>query len=95
MYQISLFLLCWKIFNESLCPLCRLPVLFFDINVNPSGKSPIFKLWDESHGGLRPKRRQVFSPTGGKPRSSCRGGRTLSEMGGSFTTINRGFSVSS
>ncbi|ENO12308.1 hypothetical protein MBGDC06_00004 [Thermoplasmatales archaeon SCGC AB-539-C06] len=37
------------------------------INVNPSEKSPIFKLWDESYGGLRPKRRQAFSPPGGKP----------------------------
>ena len=34
-------------------------------NVNPSEKSPTFKLWDESHGGLRPKRRQAFSPPGG------------------------------
>jgi len=84
MYQISLFLLCWKILNESLCPLCRLPVLFFDINVNPCGKSPIFKLWDELHGGLRSKRRQAFSLPGGKPRSSCRGGRTLSVRGRFF-----------
>ena len=35
------------------------------LNVNPSEKSPTFKLWDESHGGLRPKRREAFSPPGG------------------------------
>jgi len=46
--------------------------------VNPREKSPTFKLWDESHGGLRPKRRQAFSPHGGKPRHSCRGGGTVS-----------------
>jgi hypothetical protein len=48
--------------------------------VNPSEKSPTFKLWDESHGGLRPKRRQAFSPPGGKPRQSCRGGGTSEEI---------------
>lgn len=39
-------------------------------NVNPSEKSLTFKLWDELHGGLRSKRRQVFSPPGKKPRHS-------------------------
>ena len=47
-----------------------------NLNVNPSEKSPTFKLWDESHGGLRQKRRQAFSPPGEKPQHSCCGGGT-------------------
>ena len=43
--------------------------------MNPSEKSPTFKLWDELYGGLISKRRQAFSPYRKKPRHSYRRGR--------------------
>ena len=49
------------------------------INVNPSEKTPTFKLRDESPGGLRLKRHQTFFFSGmwGKSRQSCLGGGGL------------------
>jgi len=58
-----------KEFNKDFS-LCNKKDIIDLINVNPSEKSPNFKLWDESHGELRSKRRQAFSPPGGKPRHS-------------------------